>query len=161
MYSYLVKELPQLVFATYPLELTRQGIFGHSMGGHGAMVLALRNPEIYRSCSAFAPITQPSTADWSQRAFREYLGSDKSNWREWDSVCLIEDGARIDSLLVDQGDADDFLDDGLRPQLLAEACTDANIELTLRMQPGYDHSYFFISSFMSDHMRWHAAKLSN
>ena len=161
MYSYLVKELPQLVFATYPLELTRQGIFGHSMGGHGAMVLALRNPEIYRSCSAFAPITQPSTADWSQRAFREYLGSDKSNWREWDSVCLIEDGARIDSLLVDQGDADDFLDDGLRPQLLAKACTDANIELTLRMQHGYDHSYFFISSFMSDHMRWHAAKLSN
>lgn len=160
MYSYVMKELPELLFAAYPLAPNRQGIFGHSMGGHGAMVLALRNPGVFKSCSAFAPITQPSTAAWSQRAFREYLGSDESSWREWDSVCLIEDGARIDSLLVDQGDADAFLNDGLRPQLLAKACADAHINLTLRMQPGYDHSYYFISSFMPEHIRWHAARLA-
>lgn len=160
MHSYIVQELPELLFAHYPLDSARQGIFGHSMGGHGAMVLALRNPHVYRSCSAFAPITQPSTAGWSQRAFSAYLGDDKSTWRRWDTVCLIEDGARIDALLVDQGDADAFLEDGLRPQLLANACANAGINLTLRMQPGYEHSYFFISSFMGDHLRWHAERLS-
>jgi len=159
MHSYIMHELPELVFAHYPLDSARQGIFGHSMGGHGAMVLALRNPGVFKSCSAFAPITQPSTAGWSQRAFSEYLGPDKAAWRAWDTVCLIEDGARVEALLVDQGDADAFLEEGLRPQLLAQACTDAGIDLTLRMQPGYDHSYFFISSFMADHLRWHARYL--
>lgn len=159
MYSYVTEELPELLFAQYPLDSQRQGIFGHSMGGHGALVCALRNPERYKSCSAFAPIVQPSTADWSKRALSEYLGADESVWRAYDSVALIEDGARFPELLVDQGEADGFLDSGLRPWLLADACTAAGIDLTLRMQPGYDHSYFFISSFMEDHLRWHAQRL--
>ena len=159
MHDYIMRELPELVFNAYPLDRTRQSIFGHSMGGHGAIVAALRNPGVFKSCSAFAPITHPSTADWTQRAFSEYLGSDTAAWRAWDSVCLIEDGARIDELLVDQGAADAFLEDGLRPQLLAKACADADINLTLQMQSGYDHSYFFISSFMEAHVRWHAARL--
>lgn len=159
MYSYVTAELPQLLFAEYPLDAQRQSVFGHSMGGHGALVCALRNPDRYRSCSAFAPIVQPSTADWSKRALGEYLGADESAWRAYDSVALIEDGARFPELLVDQGEADGFLNDGLRPWLLADACKEAGIDLTLRMQPGYDHSYFFISSFMEDHLRWHAERL--
>lgn len=160
MYTYVTAELPELVFAEYPLDAGRQSVFGHSMGGHGALVCALRNPERYKSCSAFAPIVQPSTADWSKRALGEYLGADESKWRAWDSVALIEDGARFPELLVDQGEADGFLNDGLRPWLLADACKAAGIDLTLRMQPGYDHSYFFISSFMEDHLRWHAQRLN-
>ncbi len=160
MHRYVMEELPQLVFDEFPLDKARQSIFGHSMGGHGAIICALRNPGVFRSCSALAPIAQPSTADWSKRALAEYLGSDESKWREWDSVSLIEDGRSIKELLVDQGDADPFLEDGLRPQLLENACKTAGIDLTLRMQPGYDHSYFFISTFMEDHIRWHAERLS-
>ena len=159
MYSYVTEELPQLLFAEYPLDASRQSVFGHSMGGHGALVCALRNPERYKSCSAFAPIVQPSTADWSKRALGEYLGADEASWRAYDSVALIEDGARFPEFLVDQGEADGFLNDGLRPWLLVDACKEAGIDLTLRMQPGYDHSYFFISSFMEDHLRWHAERL--
>ena len=159
MHRYVMEELPQLVFDEFPLDKTRQSVFGHSMGGHGAMICALRNPGVFKSCSAFAPITQPSTADWSRRALTEYLGSDESKWREWDTVSLIEDGSSIGELLVDQGDADSFLNEGLRPWLLEEACEKAGIKLELRMQPGYDHSYFFISSFMEDHIRWHAERL--
>lgn len=159
MYTYVTEELPQLLFAEYPLDQGRQSIFGHSMGGHGALICALRNPDRYKSCSAFAPIVQPSTADWSKRALGEYLGADESAWRTYDSVALIEDGARFPELLVDQGEADGFLNDGLRPWLLADACKAAGIDLTLRMQPGYDHSYFFISTFMEDHLRWHAQRL--
>lgn len=159
MYTYITAELPQLLFAEYPLDAERQCIFGHSMGGHGALVCALRNPERYKSCSAFAPIVQPSTADWSKRALGEYLGTDQTAWRAYDSVALIQDGARFPELLVDQGEADGFLNDGLRPWLLEEACKEADISLTLRMQPGYDHSYFFISTFMEEHLRWHAARL--
>jgi S-formylglutathione hydrolase len=129
------------------------------MGGHGAITIALKNPERFKSVSAFAPIAQPSTAGWSKPAFEKYLGNDQSTWRAYDTTALIEDGHRIESLLVDQGTSDGFLDDGLRPWLLQEACTKAGIPLTLNMQEGYDHSYYFISTFMDEHLRWHAARL--
>lgn len=159
MYSYVCEELPRLVAAQFPADMDRQGIFGHSMGGHGALVLALRNPGRFRSCSAFAPIVNPMNADWSAKAFRHYLGEDRAAWRAYDACALIEDGARLPELLVDQGDADGFLQEGLRPWLLAEACDKAGIPLSLRMQEGYDHSYYFISTFMDDHLRWHAGRL--
>lgn len=160
MYSYVTRELPALVAANFPADMARQSIFGHSMGGHGALTIALKNPGRFRSCSAFAPIVRPSTADWSKKAFARYLGADEPAWRTYDTCALIEDGARFPELLVDQGEADGFLQDGLRPWLLEAACKDAGIPLTLRMQPGYDHSYFFISTFMDDHLRWHAARLA-
>jgi S-formylglutathione hydrolase len=148
-----------LVAANFAIDMSRQGIFGHSMGGHGALIMALRNPERFKSCSAFAPIVNPMTADWSATAFGKYLGDDMAGWRAYDAVALIEDGHQVSDLLVDQGDADSFLDSGLRPWLLETACQNANINLTLRMQAGYDHSYFFISTFMDDHLRWHAERL--
>lgn len=161
MYSYVTKELPAVVAANFPMaDMGRQGIFGHSMGGHGALVAALRNPGRYLSCSAFAPIVHPMTADWSRPALAAYLGADEAAWRTWDAVALIEDGARLPDLLVDQGTADSFLQDGLRPWLLEEACRLAGQPLTLRMQDGYDHSYYFISSFMADHVAWHARNLA-
>lgn len=160
MYSYITEELPALIGANFPADMARQSIFGHSMGGHGALTIALRHPDRFRSCSAFAPIVRPSTADWSRKAFAKYLGADEAAWRGHDACALIEDGARFPELLVDQGEADGFLADGLRPWLLEEACKAAGIPLTLRMQPGYDHSYFFISTFMGDHLRWHAARLA-
>ncbi len=159
MYSYLVDELTDLVAAQFPADMSRQGIFGHSMGGHGALTLALKHPDRFKSCSAFAPITQPSTADWSRPALEKYLGTDESAWRAYDAVALIEDGKRFPEFLVDQGGADPFLDTGLRPQLLADACREAGIPLTLHLREGYDHSYFFISTFMADHITWHAARL--
>ena len=159
MYSYILGELPELVAENFAIDMSRQGIFGHSMGGHGALIMALRNPERFRSCSAFAPIVNPMTADWSATAFGKYLGDDMTGWRAYDAVALIEDGHQVSDLLVDQGDADSFLDSGLRPWLLETACQNANINLTLRMQAGYDHSYFFISTFMDDHLRWHAVRL--
>ncbi|MDQ0305132.1 S-formylglutathione hydrolase [Ancylobacter polymorphus] len=159
MYSYIVDELTALVAAQFPADMSRQGIFGHSMGGHGALTLALKHPDRFRSCSAFAPIVQPSTADWSRPALEKYLGTDESAWRAYDAVALIEDGKRFPEFLVDQGGADPFLDTGLRPQLLADACREAGIPLTLHLREGYDHSYFFISTFMADHIAWHAARL--
>ena len=159
MYSYILGELPELVAANFAIDMSRQGVFGHSMGGHGALIMALRNPERFKSCSAFAPIVNPMTADWSATAFSKYLGDDMAGWRVYDAVALIEDGHQVSDLLVDQGDADSFLDSGLRPWLLETACQNANINLTLRMQAGYDHSYFFISTFMDDHLRWHAERL--
>lgn len=161
MYSYVTAELPAVIAATFPMaDMRRQGIFGHSMGGHGALVAALKTPGRYRSCSAFAPIVHPMTAGWSRPALTAYLGADEAALRGWDAVALIADGARCPDLLVDQGTADPFLNDGLRPWLLAEACTAASVPLTLRMQEGYDHSYYFISSFMADHVAWHAAALA-
>ena len=160
MASYIAYELPELVAAQFPVDVTRQSIFGHSMGGHGAITLALKNPERFRSVSAFAPIARPMVAGWSRPAFEKYLGSDEAAWRAYDSVALIEDGYRVPELLVDQGKADGFLDDGLRPWLLEEACAKAGIPLTLNMRDGYDHSYFFISTFMADHIAWHAERLS-
>jgi S-formylglutathione hydrolase len=129
------------------------------MGGHGAITFALKNPARFRSVSAFAPIVQPSTAGWSRPALTKYLGDDAAAWRAYDTVSLIEDGHRIDELLVDQGTADPFLDDGLRPWLLEQACAKAGIRLSLNMREGYDHSYYFISTFMADHVAWHAARL--
>jgi len=159
MYSYVTEELPALVAANFPVDMKRQAIFGHSMGGHGALTIALKNPDRFKSCSAFAPIAQPSTAGWSRPAFEKYLGTDERSWRGYDATLLIEDGRRFAELLVDQGAADGFLQDGLRPWLLEAACGSAGIPLTLRMQEGYDHSYNFISTFMDDHLRWHAARL--
>jgi S-formylglutathione hydrolase len=129
------------------------------MGGHGALTIALRNPELFRSVSAFAPIVAPSQAPWGQRALTGYLGENRANWARHDAVALIEDGARLSELLVDVGDADPFIEKELRPELLERACAEAGIPLTLRIQPGYDHSYYFISTFMADHLRWHAERL--
>jgi S-formylglutathione hydrolase len=159
MYSYIVEELPQVVASAFPIDLTAQAITGHSMGGHGALTIALRNPDRFRSVSAFAPIVAPSQVPWGQKALALYLGADRSAWRAHDAVALIEDGARLPGLLVDQGEADAFLAEQLRPQLLEDACRAAGIDLTLRLQPGYDHSYYFISTFMADHLRWHADRL--
>ena len=159
MYSYLRDELPQILEDNFNVDMKRQGVFGHSMGGHGALTMALKNPETFKSCSAFAPIVEPSTADWSSGAFARYLGEDKANWRAYDATALVEDGNTFSEFLIDQGQADGFLDDGLRPWLFEEACKQANIPLKLRMQPGYDHSYFFISTFMEDHIKWHADRL--
>jgi S-formylglutathione hydrolase len=159
MYSYIVEELPALIAAHFPADTGRQAITGHSMGGHGALTIGLRNPGRYRGVSAFAPIVAPSRVPWGEKAFGSYLGPDRAGWRGHDAVALIEDGARLDSILVDQGGADDFLAEQLRPELLEAACAAAGIPLTLRIQPGYDHSYYFISTFMEDHLRWHADRL--
>lgn len=159
MYSYIVDELPEVVASAFPVDLGRQAITGHSMGGHGALTIALRNPGRFRSVSAFAPIVAPGQVPWGEKALAGYLGPDRAAWRAHDAVALIEDGARVDGLLVDQGEADNFLGQQLRPHLLEEACRAAGIPLTLRMQPGYDHSYYFISTFMEDHLRWHAQRL--
>jgi S-formylglutathione hydrolase len=159
MWTYVTEELPQLVASNFPVDMERQGITGHSMGGHGALTVALRNSDRFRSVSAFAPIVAPSQVPWGEKALGGYLGGDRSAWRNHDAVALIEDGARLPELLVDVGDADNFLEKELRPQLLERACADAGIGLTLRRQPGYDHSYYFISTFMADHVAWHAERL--
>lgn len=159
MWSYVTDELPGLIAEHFPADMDRQSIMGHSMGGHGALTVALRNPARYRAASAFSPIVAPSQVPWGIKALGGYLGDDKQAWREHDAVALIEDGARFPGLLVDVGDADPFLKEQLRPQLLQAACEMARIPLTLRSQPGYDHSYYFISTFMEDHLRWHAARL--
>jgi S-formylglutathione hydrolase len=130
------------------------------MGGHGALTLALSHPDRFSSVSAFSPIVAPSQVPWGEKALTRYLGSDRLGWRAHDAVALIEDGARLPELLVDIGDADPFLERELRPELLERACADASIPLTLRRQPGYDHSYYFISTFMADHVRWHAERLT-
>ncbi|QJP14265.1 S-formylglutathione hydrolase [Starkeya sp. ORNL1] len=159
MYSYIVEELTALIAAQFPADMSRQGIFGHSMGGHGALTIALKHPDRFKSCSAFAPIVQPSTADWSRPALTKYLGADEASWRAYDAVALIEDGKRFPEFLVDQGAADPFLATGLRPELLDDACRAAGIPLALNMREGYDHSYYFISTFMADHVAWHARRL--
>ena len=159
MRSYIETELPTLIAAEFPADMNRQAITGHSMGGHGALTIALRNPGRFRSVSAFAPIVAPSHCPWGEKALTGYLGPDRSAWRRYDACALIEDGARVPEILVDQGGADNFLADQLKPHLLSRACDDAGIDLTLRMEAGYDHSYYFIGSFMENHMRWHAERL--
>jgi S-formylglutathione hydrolase len=161
MWTYVTEELPKLVAGNFPVDFTRQSILGHSMGGHGALTVALHYPDRYRAASAFAPIVAPSRVPWGIKALGGYLGDDKQAWRKHDAVALIEDGARFSELLVDYGDADQFLDQQLRPELLQDVCEKAGIPLTLRRQGGYDHSYYFISSFMSDHLYWHAARLKD
>ncbi|MEY4238748.1 MAG: S-formylglutathione hydrolase [Pseudomonadota bacterium] len=159
MRSYIEQELPAVVAEHFPVDLARQGITGHSMGGHGALTIGLRNAERFRSVSAFAPIVSPLNCPWGEKALGGYLGPDKATWREYDACALIEDGARLPDLLIDQGDADNFLHEQLKTGLLVMACRKAGIPATIRMQPGYDHSYYFISTFMADHIGWHAARL--
>jgi S-formylglutathione hydrolase len=158
MDSYVADELPALVAAELSVDVSRQAIMGHSMGGHGALTLALKHPGRWKSVSAFAPISSPMRCGWGEKALAGYLGDDRAVWRRYDATALIEDGARLGELLVDQGEADPFLDQ-LRPDLLEAACAAAAIPLSLRRRPGYDHSYYFIASFMQEHLRWHAARL--
>ena len=159
MRSYIERELPALVAAELPADMDRQSIFGHSMGGHGALTIGLRNPGRFKAISAFAPIVSPMNCPWGQKALSAYLGPNQASWRAYDACALIEDGARAPELLVDQGEADAFLETQLKPELLEAACAKAGIALTLRRQAGYDHSYYFISSFIEDQLRWHAARL--
>lgn len=159
MRSYIERELPELIAAHFPVDMARQGIMGHSMGGHGALTISLRNPGRYNSTSAFAPIVAPSQVPWGHKALGGYLGQDRAAWAEYDACALIESGARLPDLLVDQGMADNFLKEQLRTHLLEEACAKAAQKATIRMQPGYDHSYYFISTFMADHLAWHAERL--
>ncbi len=158
MYDYVVDELPALVDAHFPTS-TARAISGHSMGGHGALVIALKNPGRYRSVSAFAPIVAPSQVPWGEKAFAAYLGDDRSAWRDWDAVELLRNAGERLPLLVDQGDADEFLASQLKPELLQAACEQAGHPLRLRMQPGYDHSYYFIASFIGEHIAHHARAL--
>ena len=159
MWSYVTEELPALITEHFPANMSRQSIMGHSMGGHGALTIGLRHPDRFKAVSAFAPIVAPGQVAWGEKALGGYLGDDRAAWRKHDAVALIEDGARVPELLVDQGTADQFLEQQLRPELLQAACDAAGIGLTLNMREGYDHSYYFISSFMTDHLRWHAARL--
>ena len=159
MESYLLDELPVLIHAHFPADVSAQAVTGHSMGGHGALTLALRHPGRFASVSAFAPIAAPSQVPWGQKALGGYLGDDPLAWRQHDACALIDDGGRLPDLLVDQGLADAFLATQLRPELLQAACARAGIVCTLRRQPGYDHSYSFIASFIEDHLRWHATRL--
>jgi S-formylglutathione hydrolase len=163
MYSYVTRDLIAAIEAGFPLDGSRRAICGHSMGGHGALTIALRNPDLFRSVSAFAPIVAPSQCPWGQKALTAYLGSDRTLWREHDAVALIEDGAaagRFGEILIDQGGADAFLENQLKPALFREACARAGQPLRLRLQPGYDHSYFFIATFIADHLAFHAERLA-
>jgi S-formylglutathione hydrolase len=159
MATYVTQELQALVAANFPIDTARQGISGHSMGGHGALTLALKHPELYRSVSAFAPITAPMRCPWGEKALGGYLGPDREAWRAYDATVLIEDGKRVSDILVDQGTGDNFLESQLKPELLEQACAAAGIPLELRRQPDYDHSYYFMASFMADHIAWHAERL--
>ncbi|MGQ0834258.1 MAG: S-formylglutathione hydrolase [Gammaproteobacteria bacterium] len=159
MYSYVTRELPELISSRFPADMDRQGITGHSMGGHGALTIALKNPQRFRAVSAFAPISAPSQVPWGQKALGGYLGPDRQTWDEYDATALIRAGRHVKEILVDQGDADQFLQNQLKPELLAAACKAQGIDLTLRLQQGYDHSYYFIATFIEDHLRWHRARL--
>ena len=159
MRDYIEAELPAIIAAHFPADMARQAIMGHSMGGHGALTIGLRNPDRFKSVSAFAPIVSPLNCAWGHKALGGYLGDDRTAWREYDACALIEDGARLPALLIDQGGADNFLIEQLKPELLEAACGAAAIALTLRIQAGYDHSYYFISTFMAEHLRWHKARL--
>jgi S-formylglutathione hydrolase len=155
MESYITQELRQIIIDQFPADPNRIGIFGHSMGGHGALTLALRYPELFRSISAFAPICAPMQCPWGQKAFRHYLGEDQSNWRQYDATALIADGRSISDLLIDQGLNDQFLTQQLYPEALEKACREADQKLTLRFHSGYDHSYYFISTFIGEHLKYH------
>jgi len=159
MWSYVTDELPKLVAAEFPADMGRQSITGHSMGGHGALTVALNHPDRFRSVSAFAPIVSPGQVPWGQKALGGYLGDDRATWRKHDAVALIDDGARVEEILVDVGLSDPFIEKELRPELLEQSCKAAGIALTLRRHAGYDHSYYFISTFMADHIAWHAERL--
>lgn len=158
MYEYVTKELPAVIDANFPTEKGKQSIFGHSMGGHGALICALKNPGQYKSVSAFAPICNPSVCPWGIKAFTGYLGEDKETWKAYDATCLVKNynGPPLD-ILIDQGKADDFLPQGqLLPDNFVAACTESKTQVTLRMQEGYDHSYYFMATFLEDHIAHHA-----
>tara|TARA_R110000782_G_scaffold117364_4_gene207706 strand:- start:17327 stop:18160 length:834 start_codon:yes stop_codon:yes gene_type:complete len=159
MREYIEQELPELIAREFPADMARQGITGHSMGGHGALTIALRNPGRFKSVSAFSPIVSPMNCPWGHKALGGYLGDDKAAWADYDACALIDAGARLSDLLVDQGEADNFLDEQLKTHLLKEACERAGQPANIRMQPGYDHSYYFISTFMAEHVAWHAQRL--
>ena len=156
MYDYISAELPELISQNFPVEAQRCSIFGHSMGGHGALTIALKKPQNYRSVSALSPIVAPVRCPWGQKAFSGYLGNDQERWREYDATELIKHSTPQLPMLIDQGDADDFLVEQLRPELLNEAAKKAGYPLRLRMQAGYDHSFFFVSSFIGEHIEFHA-----
>ncbi len=159
MWTYIADELPGLIGGQFPADMARQSITGHSMGGHGALTLALGLPGRFRSVSAFSPIVAPGAVPWGRKALKHYLGEDRATWRKHDAVAAIEGGARVKEVLVDIGTDDPFLEKELKPELLEAACEAAGIELTLRRQAGYDHSYYFISTFMAEHVAWHAERL--
>lgn len=162
MYDYVTAELPEIIGAEFPADLARQGIFGHSMGGHGALTIGLKNPDVYRSISAFAPICSPTNCPWGQKALGNYLGSDQTQWADYDATTLVKnlgDAGPANPILIDQGLADQFLEQELHPHLFESACGDADVELELRRHVGYDHGYYFISTFMEDHLRHHAKYL--
>jgi S-formylglutathione hydrolase len=159
MYSYITRELPDLVAASFPADPERRGIFGHSMGGHGALTIHLKHPGLYRTVSAFSPIVAPMQVPWGRKAFLNYLGEDRQHWTAYDATELVTKQPSGAEILIDQGGEDGFLAEQLRPELFKEACERAGQPLTLRMQPGYDHSYFFIATFVEDHLRWHAERL--
>lgn len=159
MYDYIVQELPALLRANLPIDGDRAGIFGHSMGGHGALTIALKNPGRYRSVSAFSPICSPGNCPWGHKALGNYIGDDREAWKQYDSVELVRAANRKLPALVDQGSADDFLQEQLKTELLEQACADADYPITIRRQEGYDHSYFFIASFMGEHIEFHARHL--
>ena len=160
MYAYIVDELPRLIAgAVVGADMGRQGIFGHSMGGHGALTIAFKNQDTYKSVSAFAPIVAPMEVPWGHKALGRYLGDDRAAWADYDACTLLRDRGWQGDILIDQGDADNFLAEQLRPALFQAACDDAGVDVQLRLQPGYDHSYYFIASFMRDHIAWHAARL--
>jgi S-formylglutathione hydrolase len=160
MYDYVTQELPALINDTFPVDPSRQSIFGHSMGGHGALSIALKNPDQYKSVSAFAPIVSPMNCPWGCKAFKSYLGEDVSTWQEYDSAALIAKATTHLPMLVDQGTADEFLDNQLKPELLLEAAEKAGYPLQFIEREGYDHSYFFIASFIEEHLRFHKKILS-
>lgn len=159
MYSYVTRELPELVFSRFPGDRDRQGITGHSMGGHGALTIGLRNPDTYGSISAFSPICAPMQCPWGRKALGGYLGEDRDTWKVHDATELIRAGALVREILVDQGDADDFLGEQLKPELLVAVCGEMGQPVNFRMQPGYDHSYHFVATFIGDHVRFHAERL--
>jgi S-formylglutathione hydrolase len=159
MFDYVACELPALVSAEFNVDDSRVSLAGHSMGGHGALTVALNNPARYRSVSAFAPIVAPSQVPWGQKALSGYLGADRSAWRNHDAVELVKHATEHLPVLIDQGDADNFLEEQLKTELLRNACQESGYDMTIRMQPGYDHSYFFIASFIEEHMNFHAQQL--
>jgi S-formylglutathione hydrolase len=159
MDRYITDELPDIIAEHFPADMSRQGIFGHSMGGHGALTLHLKHPHTYRSCSAFAPIVAPASVPWGEKAFNTYLGDDRSKWAEYDACALVRKHASGAHILIDQGLADNFLEEQLKPELFEAACAAAGQTLTLRRQAGYDHSYYFIATFMDDHIAHHARAL--
>jgi S-formylglutathione hydrolase len=161
MYSYVASELPHLIAANFPVDTARVGIFGHSMGGHGALIIALKNPTYFKSVSAFAPICSPLACSWGQKALSGFLGSDQTAWKEYDATALVKArGWNNSAILVDQGSKDQFLVEQLKPELLEAACEEAGVKINLRMQEDYDHSYYFIASFIEDHLRFHHKNLT-